>query len=104
MWVVGTPTRLTCVTAGVYAISGHLQWATVATGVRGIGIYLNGATFVATDSEAGSAASNWQSIATIFPLVVGDYLQLMGYQSSGAALNHTAAGDYGGECAAALLS
>jgi len=85
IWTAGALTRLTCYTAGKYLIGGCLSFAVGGTGVRQIAILLNGATYIA--AQQGTAISVNLSICTVYNLAVSDYVQLMAYQDSGAALD-----------------
>jgi len=92
--------RLTATTAGKYAISGHIEWAANATGHRLIAIRLNGTTSLASirrNAISGGAATEQQSIATIYELAVNDYVELHVLQTSGGNLNVNAAGNYSPE-------
>jgi hypothetical protein len=83
------PSRLTCQTAGLYAISGTLLWAASGGGfLRLARILLNGTTFIAEqDTKFQTGATSYANVATEYYLNVGDYIELVGYQDSGAALN-----------------
>lgn len=87
--------RLTCRVPGVYSISGAVQFAANATGNRGLRIRLNGATALAGHIQPAATGGDVSEVAieTHYRLVVGDYVELMAYQSSGAALNVNAATD-----------
>jgi len=81
--------RLTAPSKGVYAISGHLNFANNATGRRGIRILLNGATPIAGHSHmtvTESGVSTFMSVGTLYELNTNDYVELQGYQNSGAGL------------------
>lgn len=83
--------RLTCVYAGVYTISGTIRWASNATGVRAAQIRLNGGAFIG--SVAGPATSGDvtdQSVGALYSLAAGDYVELCAYQTSGGSLNVSA--------------
>ena len=85
-------------TSGIYELSGQVQIATNATGVRQAQIRLN----AGGSSAAGSLlAVNQQSpvtgastsvgiIPVEVPLVAGDYVEIFGFQNSGGALNTVA--------------
>lgn len=82
--------RLTVPTgcAGVYRIFGCITFAANATGARGIAIRLNGTTYLVAHTTAAFASVDCSmAITTNYSLAVGDYVELMGFQSSGAALN-----------------
>jgi hypothetical protein len=93
--------RLTCTRAGKYVIVGHVAFASNATGLRTVSIRLNGsATIIAAQNAVPiSGDETIFSIATIYDLAVGDYVELYAYQSSGGALNVTAPGPYSPEFA-----
>lgn len=92
------PTRLTCKTAGKYLIVGQVEWATNATGDRGLGIRKNGANFFAVNYvKALSGIPTYQIVSTILDLTVNDYVTLAADQSSGAGLFINASSDYSPE-------
>ena len=82
-------TRLTVPQAGKYLISGCIEFAANATGVRTCGIRLNGSTYVASQgsSSMGSVLTTVVNVTTVLDLAASDYVELIGYQSSGGALN-----------------
>jgi hypothetical protein len=88
MWAVGTPTRITIQTAGLYLITGSFELANNATGVRGGDLILNGTTrlsysFVtASNGSFGSAFA----LAATYSLAVGNYVEMRAYQNSGGNL------------------
>jgi hypothetical protein len=82
-------TRITFNTAGVYVVQGEMYWDANATGVRLARIRLNGATTLNTAIVPNTGGSD--GVATLvgctYDFVVSDYIELLGYQSSGGALN-----------------
>lgn len=79
--------RLTCKTAGKYRITGHLFWAANATGLRDLSIRLNGTTYIAEVNQTPvSGTETAQNVTTTYNLAVNDYVELIGYQSSGGVL------------------
>lgn len=97
--------RLTCRTAGVYVISAHVEFATNATGERTLYLRLNGTTYIAVQrSNAVAASPHQMSVARVWELAAGDYVEALVRQNSGVSLNvggaSTAA--YGCEFAAVL--
>ena len=60
-----------------------------ATGVRSVGIRLNGSTYVASQgsSSMGATLTTVVNVTTVLDLAANDYVELIGYQSSGGALN-----------------
>src|SRR3990167_3323448 len=90
--VVSATGRLTCVTPGKYFIHGHITW-TANTDVDDrsvLFVRLNGATNIGSTSIARTAImatrSMDQSVATIYDLAVGDYVELVAYQNCGVTL------------------
>lgn len=80
--------RLTCNTAGVYLIGGTVAFALNSTGARQIFLALNGITPIASEVVAATnSGPTVLTLSTIYALSVGDFVQLLAYQNSGAALN-----------------
>lgn len=88
--------RLTCKTAGVYAISGNVSFAANATGLRELDILLNGATMIAskTVGNVGGTVATIVDVGCDYLLAVNDYVELRVYQDSGGALNVLSTGNY----------
>jgi len=85
IWTAGAPTRFTCNTAGKYLIGGCLSTDPNGSGVRQIGIFLNGTTYIAL--HQGDNNMIHCAVSCVYNLAVNDYLQLITYQDSGVALN-----------------
>lgn len=82
-------TRLTCKTAGLYTIFGHIEFAEddPAVGYRAVAIKNNGSTYIAkADKEACNINPSF-SINTLWDMAVNDYVELFVYQSAGHALD-----------------
>ena len=90
-------TRLTCQTAGKYVMTGSVDASSNATGTRGIGIRLNGASIYGLTIVPASTGSGGRYLATvaILDLAATDYVELVAYQSSGGALTYIAGVTYG---------
>lgn len=100
IWMVANPTRLTCRRAGpAYQISGTIEWDLNATGERAVGIRLNGATYLARELEMATVGNyaNEMAISTLYELAVGDFVELMVFQTRGVALNIVSSGNYSPE-------
>lgn len=83
---------------GFYAIGGQIEFASNATGRRGIQIRLNGTTIIAREESANLGANDHTcTVATVYQLVAGDYVELMGLQASGGNLNMLATSAYSPE-------
>jgi hypothetical protein len=92
--------RLTCVTAGKYLITGNVQWAFNATGDRMLEVLLNGATSIAkqqVEPVSGTNLLTVQVVTTVYHLAAADYVELRVYQNSGGALNAQVAANYSPE-------
>lgn len=81
--------RLTVPTgkAGLYAISGVVQFASNAAGYRQLQIQLNGATILSSFVVAPTTTVTSVLGETKYYLNDGDYIELLAYQNSGGALN-----------------
>ncbi|MER8030749.1 hypothetical protein ABTZ78_17520 [Streptomyces bauhiniae] len=81
---------------GTYAVLGHASFAANATGNRAARVNLNGVaipgsfvkTLAATASHSSAVACGTQAVC-----VVGDYLEIHGLHTAGAALNTSAGTD-----------
>jgi hypothetical protein len=97
------PSRITAPIAGMYLVTGHIQWTDNAAGRRLIAIKLNGGTYYAIDDHLSSSVSQHNSISTVLFLNAGDYVELDVAQSSGGNLNVETVAAYSPEFAAAYL-
>ena len=92
------PGRLTCTTAGIYHIYGHLDIAGDATGYRSATIRLNGTTIIAAVTlDANGTDPVRISISTEYSLAATNYLEISLYQNSGGDLNVNATANYSPE-------
>jgi hypothetical protein len=89
IWVVGSPTRLTCRTEGVYLIESTIVWVPNANGVRAMVLLKNGGSQAVERRGANPTAGEWSvcSLSTILSLTIGDYLEVAPYQTSAGALD-----------------
>lgn len=85
--------RLVARTDGKYEIVGAIRWATNATGLREAQIRLNGSTILIKNAQTPAAASSTDCATPPIEvgLAAGDYIELLGFQSSGGALLTVAA-------------
>lgn len=74
---------------GLYAVGGIGAFAANATGLRDVSLLVNGTTYIATHRDPTPSGTNASRLgcSTEWEFVAGDYVQLIGYQNSGAALN-----------------
>lgn len=83
--------RITCVTDGLYEVSGQIPYTANATGTREIRLAKNGVTLIAGGRILFPAPATCVPLPTIFvQLVAGDYLEIMALQVSTAALTLSA--------------
>ena len=82
--------------AGFYLISGQINYASNATGVRHGNIYKNGSLLSAA-WLMGATNGDWTggSVSQIVELAVNDYVELFAYQNSGGNLNINGGSTYG---------
>jgi len=96
--------RLTCVTAGTYLISGNVSFALNTAGFRLARILLNNTTVIGSVTvQAVQTDVTIVNVSTVYPLVAGDYVELQVYQTSGGALNALASANYSPEFMIARL-
>lgn len=73
--------------AGVYGLFGGVSWGTGGSaGARHVQIRLNGSTLLVIEEDP-SASNLILSAATLYPLIVGDYVEMTVLQISGGAIN-----------------
>jgi hypothetical protein len=91
--------RLTAIYAGIYKITGQVQWAASAGGTfRTADIRLNGATVIARSGEPPmNTTGNGLVVTTDYSLAVNDYVELVATQDSGGALNVLNSANYSPE-------
>lgn len=94
--------RLTVPYAGKWLITCAVSFAANGTGTRGIQIWVNSGTCIATTFVAaapGGVLTTDITAATIYTLSANDYLELGVYQNSGGALNLMSSSAYSPEFA-----
>lgn len=90
--------RVTITTAGTYDVGAAVDFAASATGYRTVYLRLNGSTIIASQKSAASPSGTHQlTVTTQYPFAAGDYIEVVVVQSSGAALNVNASGNYSPE-------
>ena len=87
--------KLTIQTAGVYLISGCLPYDVNATGYREVRVTKNTVSFVSGARAMIAAAPTVATVVAIpaveHACIVGDFIEMSGVQTSGGALNTSAA-------------
>ena len=85
-WSASEPSVIIIDTPGTYIVVVQNQWSnSSSTGIRITAILLNGETYLAYQSNAGSLL--YQNVSTIYKFEADDYIQIMVYQTSGGNLN-----------------
>lgn len=84
---IGVPGRLTCRVAGLYYLNAQIRFAANATGTRGLAIQVNAVSVTGEHRGAFSTQDAQLNISCAYPMVIGDYVQVLLYQSSGGNLN-----------------
>jgi hypothetical protein len=86
--LVTNNSRLTCKTAGIYAVFLHVTFASHAVGRRNVSINRDtGYSQALSEWDTNANSSTHVSLACICSLAVDDYLTAGVYQTSGGALN-----------------
>ena len=82
-------TRFTITRAGLYTIIANVQWAAALVGYRLLQIKVNGASIIASRIDyAGAVAVIQDQIVTGADYFnIGDYIEIIATQTSGAGLN-----------------
>lgn len=87
--------RITVSDPGIYVFTGHVEFASNATGVRQLFIRRNGTEALGVILvPAVSGAVTVLSVATEFLMSAGDYVELVALQTSGGNLNVNASNFY----------
>jgi hypothetical protein len=83
------PGRLTCKTPGVYQISGTVEWAANATGLRDLYIRLNQSFFIAQTRlhNPNGTDLSYMTISTLWRMILNDYVELSVFQNAGTGVN-----------------
>lgn len=83
---------------GIYLVTGQITWDSSNAGIRELDIFRNGGAsadgFVRQINSGGNRMT--QTLTRIASLAAGDYLELAGYQDSGASLDILGGGAVGG--------
>lgn len=82
-------TKLVAPRDGIYQIFGAIEYAANTTGARYALITVNGTTDIALDSKNAftGGLTTTCNVSTCYPLLAGQYVELVAIQTSGGALN-----------------
>jgi len=88
-------TRLTISEAGLYLFTGACEFASNATGDRGLAITKNaGVVFQAIQLNDAASIAHAVNISAVLACVASDYFELRAWQNSGANLNVNSTADF----------
>lgn len=82
--------RLTCRTAGKYHCFASVDFASHSGGERYLLLRLNGTTPIVSQTSPAMITSGLPTdlhVSTDYPLIVGDYIEVVVWQATGGALN-----------------
>ena len=86
MYSAGAPTRVTIPLSGIYLVTAVIEWGADDTGNRRLFLRSGGSLYLEWDYNF-SGNGREQSIASTRYFASGEYLEVLGYQNSGGALN-----------------
>ena len=88
-------TRITVRVPGTYVVSGCFEWANAAGAVRAARLILNQAVVLDVDMKVPIGGGNLtaMTVDSNYRFAVGDYVEIEGYQDSGAGLVVLGAGN-----------
>lgn len=93
MWVVSSPTRITCHEAGRVVVSGQVAFTGAASGIRQVNVLKNGSVAYAGCPKAiyptaGAGYTQQVNVTSgVLDVAAGDYFELQAMQDTGGALN-----------------
>lgn len=89
MWTVGDPRKLLAPIPGLYLLAAHMPWAASNAGRRGLGYRINGAApdYDMQFQSAQTGTPRQNAVELILMDTAGSWVEMRGYQSSGANLN-----------------
>lgn len=101
---VTNTSRITCVTAGIYTITGEIAIAQSGLGLaRTAAIRFNNTTYIALQQAPPVTGYDTRlSVSVIWQMAVNDYVELQAFQDSGGNLNVVAASSFSPYFGAAL--
>lgn len=89
--------RLVADRTGYWLAVGDVMWPAGATGVRTVGLMVNGGSTYGRVSAPGNALAQVQTLSAVLNLTANDYVELWVFQDSGGALSVQAIGPYSPE-------
>lgn len=90
MWVVGTPTRITLATAGIYMVTASVTFNGSATGsLRAMRIDRNGAAFAYGQLVPPNGTINYMNMTSLVESDGSHYVEVMVSQDTGGSLAYS---------------
>ncbi len=87
--------RITITTAGTYSGGANVGFASNAAGYRGVGVRLNGTTFLAYSRvPAVSGTATYICVTFDYQFAAGNYIEVVVEQTSGGVLDAVAIGNF----------
>lgn len=84
MWVPST--QLQAPIAGLYIVTGNIEWPSTATGFLRLQLRINGSKYVAGNTPDATTGNSHQiSVSYLWNAAAGDYIELLATQKSGGA-------------------
>lgn len=88
MWPGGGSGTLTVPIDGVYAITGQIQWAGVASGIVNVAIWINGSNVVANGgTDVTNNEGNQKAVTITKKLTAGDTIELYAVHNNSSSLD-----------------
>lgn len=106
MWVIGSPSRITFNTPGLYVVTAQMVYSANVNGDRVVSIRLNGTTYIVYKTErarSGGAGSHILECTTQWKMAQNDYIETLVFQDSGSTLTATAFQSTGPEMSATWI-
>lgn len=95
MWVIGSPTRITINTPGIYVVTANALITSNATGLRELNFLVNGAVVGAVNANnAVNGTNHGATLSRTWKLGIGDFLETRIFQNSGGTLTIVASGGH----------
>lgn len=96
MWVIGSPTKITINTAGIYVMRITGAFEAIASGIRQLKIRVNNLTdiWLAQNATLGTGFATVIDGGTIYPLSANDYVEAYAFEDSGSNVKLVAVTDW----------
>lgn len=89
MWVIGTPTRITLATAGIYMVTATVTFAASAVGLRALQLQRSGVAYAYGTLVPGSAVINYMNMTALVESDGTHYIEMFSTQSTAGNLAYS---------------